>query len=154
MARTRSPLPKDLILSSTLASRLHQIREFRNMSKTELAKACRITDKRIDDIEAGLETWLSSADRQIIAKALFIDPLILKEAEYRPVMVDAHPSYAAMTDEINNRLTDSILNGARNLSCPQCDNILKCSVQERQDINNEKIYFAKAFCLKCPFTLK
>ena len=154
MARTRRPLPKDLALASTLASRLNQIRQFRNMSKSELAEACRIPNKRLDDLEAGLETWLSPSDRQIIAKALFIDPTILKEAEYRPDIDNAHPSYAAMSDEIIQRIEQSILNGARNLSCPQCDNILKCSVQERRDLNNEKVYFAKAFCVKCPFTLR
>ena len=153
MGRTRRPLPKELNLAATLASRLNQIREFRNMSKQDLAQASRISDKRIDDIEAGLETWLSSSDRQIIAKALFIDPRILKEAEYRPDE-RSHPSYAAMSQSINKELEDSILNGSRDLACPQCGENLRCSVQERRDIYNQKIYFAKAFCTKCPFTLQ
>lgn len=153
MARTRRPIPKNLTLAKTLASRLNQLREFRNMTKKDLANASRISDKRIDDLEAGLETWLSASDRQIIAKALFIDPRILKEAEYRP-NDSSHPSYAAMSSKINKEIEDSILQGARDLSCPQCGCHLRCSVQERRDIHNQKIFFAKAFCAKCPFTLK
>ena len=153
MARTRRPLPTELPLASNLAARLNQIREFRNMSKEELARASRLPSQRIDDIEAGLETWLSASERQIIAKALFIDPLILKEAEFRPDS-KSHPSFAAMSEEINKELEASILRGSRDLSCPQCGNILRCSVQERLDINSQKVYFAKAFCAKCPFTLK
>lgn len=153
MARTRRPIPKELALADTLASRLNQIREFRNMTKADLAKASRIPDQRIEDLEAGLETWLSSSDRQIIAKALFIDPRILKEAEHRPDN-NSHPSYASMSETINKEIEDKILTGSRDLICPQCGSVLRCSVQERRDIYNQKIYFAKAFCTKCPFTLK
>ena len=136
MARTRSPIPSDLVLESTLASRLNQLRQFRNLSKKELAQAVRMTEERIDDIESGLETWLSAAERQIIAKALYIDPNLLKEVEYRPAD-SSHPSYASMSVEINTSLTDSILSGMRDLACPQCGNTLRCSVQKRVDINGE-----------------
>lgn len=153
MARTRSPLPTDLPLEANLAARLHQLREFRNLSRAELAKAARMPLKRIEDLESGLETWLSSAERQIIAKALYIDPNVIKEAEYRPPEA-AHPIYAGLSEEISNDLTESILRGSRDLACPQCGSTLRCSVQKRVDINGEVIDFAKAFCQICPFTLK
>lgn len=153
MARTRSPIPQDLVLESTLASRLNQLRTFRNLSKHELAVASRMTDEKIDDLESGLETWLSSAERQIIAKALYIDPNLLKEVEYRPPD-SAHPAYAGMSEDVNEALTNSILRGQRDLACPQCGSTLRCSVQKRVDMNGEVLDFAKAFCQICPFTLK
>jgi transcriptional regulator with XRE-family HTH domain len=147
------PLPSDFPLGSTLARRVAQLRDFRNMTVRDLAKASRFSVTRIDDIEQGLETWLSSTDRQILAKALNIEPSLLQEVERRAKL--SHDNYDALLVAAHQQhLADAILGGARDLECPNCGGTLKCSVQEGFDLEEKPIRFPKAFCLKCPFILK
>lgn len=139
-------------LEAPLSRRLVQLREMRNLTLKDLAKRTNFSTERLIDLETGLETWLSAADRQMLARALSVDPPVLQEVEARPRLEpSADPKrYQAILDD----LTTSILSGARELSCPQCGHTLRCRVQEGMDINEEPIFFAKAFCQKCPFTLK
>jgi len=147
------PLPPDLKLAPTLARRLAQLREFRNMTVRDLARASRFSPERIDDIEQGLETWLSTTDRQILAKALTVEPMVLQEVERRAKLTTEHYD-EQIVEMAQKQLTEAILTGARDLECPNCGGTLKCSVQEGLDIDEQPIRFAKAFCLKCPFILR
>ena len=153
MAKTTRPIPRDMPLADTLASRVRQIREFRNMSQLELANESRIGLERLHDIESGMETWLSSPDRQVLAKALSVEPVMLLEVEYRPDH-RAHPEFSSLSDELRQEMAEAILAGARELECPQCGSLLRCSIQQGFDIKEQPIYFPRAFCQKCPFVLK
>jgi transcriptional regulator with XRE-family HTH domain len=141
-------------LAPTLAQRVNQLREFRNLTVRDLAKLTRFKQQRIEDIEAGLETWLSASDRQLLAKALAVEPTLLQEVENRAVaghhLRDSHMLNKATSDQIST----AILEGARDLECPDCGGNLKCSIQNGTDIEGRPLQFAKAFCLKCPFTLR
>jgi hypothetical protein len=107
---------------------------------------------RLLEIETGMETWLSSSDRQLLALALKIDASLLQEVEARPRLepTDDPVRFEAIVSDIR----DSILGGVRELECPQCGNTLRCRVQEGLDIDAQPVYSAKAFCQKCPFILK
>ncbi len=142
-------MPPTLQLAPTLAQRILQLREFRNMTVKDLARAARFNTRRIEDLEAGLEIWLSSTDRQLLAKALAIEPFVLQEVETRPALGTTQEQLAA-----SQYLARAILEGARDLQCPQCGNSLRCSVQEGLDLEERPIRFPKAFCLKCPYVLK
>lgn len=146
------PLPSAVQLSSTLARRLFELRELRNLTVKDLARMTRFSPQRIEDLEAGLETWLSTTDRQLLAKALAIEPSLLQEVETRIDTGQTPPPMAS--DSLINQLSEAILNGARNLECPDCGSTLKCSVQEGLDIEERTTRFAKAFCMKCPFVLR
>lgn len=135
-------------LASTLAQRLRQLREFRNLTTKDLAKSCRFTVQRIEDLEAGLEGWLSAADRQILCKALVIEPSLLQEVEVRTAFNEES------TAAHEQQLIRSILMGNRELECPKCGATLHCSVQNALDIEEKPVQFAKAFCTRCPFVLK
>lgn len=138
-------------LEATLARRVAQLREMRNLTRLDLAERSYFPLERLEDIEAGIETWLSASDRQKLARALVVDPITLQEVEVRRALdKEDTVQYAAILREIS----DSVLTGARELTCPQCGNTLRCRVQEGLDIDGQPIYFAKAYCLKCPFTLK
>ncbi|MCA0312785.1 MAG: helix-turn-helix domain-containing protein [Candidatus Melainabacteria bacterium] len=139
-------------LETTLSRRVSQLRRLRNLTLEEVSERTNFTVARLEDIEAGLETWLSATDRQKLARALTVDPPVLQEVEVKPRLEpSADPKrWQAILDD----LTESILLGARELSCPQCGHTLRCRVQEGLDINENPIFFAKAFCQKCPFTLK
>ena len=139
-------------LPATLSGRSAELRERKNLTIRDLAQDSRFTKERIEDIESGLETWLSSTDRQLLARALAVDPYIIQEVETRPRLEESDDpvAYAAMLAD----LSDSILKGVKEQECPQCGNTLRCRVQEGLDIDEQPIYMAKAFCQKCPFILK
>jgi transcriptional regulator with XRE-family HTH domain len=142
------PLPRDIDLGSTLARRVQALRDFRNLTAKDLGKRSRLGQKRVEDIEQGLETWLSTTERQLLAKALEVEPSMLQEVENRP------PAEGQNLAEATPRLVQAILEGARDLECPNCGGTLKCSVQEALDIEGQPTRFAKAYCMKCPFVLR
>jgi len=142
-------IPSGMELAPTLARRLFQLREWRNLTVRDLARSSRFTVQRIEDLESGLETWLSASDRQILAKALSVEPRIIEEVERRPL--DTRVSEFAPRMEDLNRV---ILEGERDLSCPECQEPLAVSVQEGFDLEGLPIRFAKAYCTRCPFVLK
>lgn len=146
--RQFKPLPSDLQLAPTLARRVQQLRDFRNMTVRDLAKLSRLGLERVEDIEGGLETWLSSTERQLLAKALAVEPILLQEVESRP------PAGDEALEDAQVRLTQAILRGARELECPNCHSTLRCSVQEAFDMDGNPTAFAKAYCMKCPFVLR
>jgi transcriptional regulator with XRE-family HTH domain len=146
--RQYKPLPPDLPLEPTLARRVNQLREMRNLTVRDLARLTRFTIQRIEDIEAGMESWLSATDRQRLATALAIEPNMLQEVETRP------PADASEQEIDEAALTAAILEGARQLRCPRCGGKLQCSVTDALDFEGRPTRFAKAFCHQCPFILK
>ncbi len=153
MPRENKPIPPDFPYADTLARRVSQLREFRNMTVKDLARSARFTIERVEDIESGLETWLSVTDRQVLAKGLGVDPYRLQEVERR-VKVNEINYDAKTVGLIIAGIVDAILRGARDLECPDCGGTLKCSIQEGIDMELRPIKFAKAFCVKCPFILR
>ena len=109
-------------LPPTLARRITELRERKNLTVKDLAKDSRFSKERIQEVEA--RPRLEESD----------DPV-----RYAAILAD---------------LADSILKGVKEQECPQCGNTLRCRVQEGLDIEEQPIYFAKAFCQKCPFILK
>lgn len=144
------PLPLELKLSDTLSSRLREIREFRELSIYEVAKLCRFKVQRIEDLEAGMESWLSASDRQRIAKALAVEPVLLKEVEIRPQLEED----SAFTKANNRILSLAILSGKKDLVCPDCGGKLSSSVENALDHEGVPFRFAKAFCQDCTFLLR
>jgi DNA phosphorothioation-dependent restriction protein DptG len=141
---------KFINLASTLAQRVRQLRDARNLTVRDLARLTKFGTNRIEDIESGIETWLSTTDRQILAKVLVVEPSVIQEVENK--------TNTEIEDEflqkVSKNISESILNGARDLECPICGGTLKCSVQRGIDLDDNPIYFAKAFCTKCPFVLR
>lgn len=146
----QKPLPPSIQLAPTLARRVLQLREFRNLTVVDLARLCRFTPERIEDIESGLETWFSATDRQILAKALSVEPAMLQEVEQRAVKKEDADNLESLMRE----LEAAILGGARDLACPRCSYTLKCSVQDGYDLEGMPMQLAKAFCTRCPFVLR
>lgn len=118
------------------------------MTTKDLARSCRFSQQRVEELESGLETWLSVTDRQVIAKALTIEPSLLQDVELRP------PGDEENIEAVTQQLTHSILAGNRDLECPKCGSSLHCRVVDALDIEDKPVRFAKAFCTRCPFVLK
>lgn len=140
-------------LAPTLAQRLNQLRTLRNMTVKDVAKACRFTVQRVEDLESGLELWLSATDRQLLANALAIEPQVLLDVESKASTNQVKES-AAYNQQKARTVRDNILEGEKNIECPNCGGTLKCSIQDGLDIEGRPIIFAKAFCLNCPWILK
>lgn len=137
-------------LAPTLAQRVFQIREMRNLTVKDLAELSRFSVSRIEDIESGVETWLSASDRQLLARALSIEPLLLLEVEGKRLE-------NATDDEklkIHVELAEKIMLGQREQICPNCGGSLKCSIEHGLNLDGKVEEFAKAFCLNCPFVLR
>ncbi len=135
-------------LGDTLARRVFALREFRNLTRKDLSRSSRLKENRIEDIETGIETWLSSTDRQMLAMALGVGAYLLQDVENRP---DLGSNTMYQTDiEIGKR----ILAGALDLECPKCAAHLNCRVEQGYDMEGNVIKMAKAFCTKCPFVIR
>ncbi len=147
--RQFKPVPPSTALGQTLARRVQQLREFRNMTVRDLSGYSRFPVARIEDIESGLETWLSATDRQLLSKALSVEPSCLQDVESRPGL--PHERLRGINGV---QMAQSILAGARDLECPFCGGTLKCSIQNAFDMEGRPVQFAKAFCIKCTFVLK
>jgi hypothetical protein len=143
------PIPYGLKLAPTLAQRVNQLREVRNMTVRDLANSSKLVLQRIEDIEGGMETWLSVTDRQLLARALGVEPHVLQEVECRTSTQTNEVVYSFEQD-----LSLKILEGQREIDCPNCGGPLKCSVQQALDMDGNPVRFPKAFCTKCPFILK
>ncbi len=144
------PLQLVCDLAPTLAQRVFQIRQMRNLTVLDLAKISRFGVTRIEDIESGVETWLSASDRQLLARALNVEPLILQEVEAKR-LENASEEEKLKTQE---DLAEKILKGMKEQTCPNCGGSLKCSIEHGLDLDGRVQEFAKAFCLKCPFVLR
>ena len=148
------PIPIDHPLAPTLARRIVQVREFRNMTVLDLALLANFSIKRVEDLESGLETWLSSTDRQRLAKALSVEPTLLKEVEQRHSEIAPLPESHMLDAETAEKLSRDILDGVENLKCPDCGSPLKTNVIDGFDMDGFPTQFAKAFCVKCPYVLR
>ena len=140
-------------LAPTLAQRLNQLRTLRNMTVKDVAKACRFTQQRVEDLESGLELWLSATDRQMLANALAVEPQVLLDVEAKPTTNKIEKS-AEYNKSAAQDIKEAILEGEKDIECPNCGDRLKCSIQDGLDIEGRAIIFAKAFCLKCPWVLR
>lgn len=142
-------IPDDIKLEPTLARRVTQLREARNLTMLDLCEISKLKLKRIEDIEGGLETWLSTTDRQLLGRALGVEPYMLQEVE---------TGHSGTGDElrasVQQSIVEQIIEGYRDLQCPSCGGLLRCSVQEAMEIDGRHAEFAKAFCIKCPWVLK
>ena len=139
-------------LPKTLASRLSFLRDARRIHIVELSLEARVPLKLIEDIEAGIETWLPISIRQRIARVLKVDPSILEEVEVKKTYEDDLARKLPL--EIIERIQATILSGIKDIKCPTCGSLLRVWIQEGFDLNEEPIKAAKAYCTKCIFQLK
>ncbi len=148
------PIPTDQPLAPSLARRIVQVREYRNMTVLDLALLANFSTKRVEDLESGLETWLSATDRQRLAKALSVEPALLKEVEKRHSEIAPLPESHLLNAETAERLAQDILDGIGGLKCPDCGSDLRTNVIDGFDMDGFPTQFPKAFCVKCPYVLR
>lgn len=139
-------------LPKTLAARISFIRDSRGLHVFELSKLARVSTKLLEDVEAGIETWLPVAVRQRIARILNIDPNILEEVEIKNKASEALTKVPPL--ELLERIEEEILSGIKDVNCPVCGNKLRTWIQEGFDLNSNPVKSAKGYCTVCVFQLK
>ena len=139
-------------LPKTLASRVSYLRNSRRIHIAELSHQAKVTVKLLEDIEAGIETWLPVSIRQRIARVLKVDPNILEEVEVKDKTSEDFPKDPPL--ELVERIQEEILSGKKDLNCPICGSPLRAWIQEGLDLNEQPTKTPKAHCTVCVFQLK
>ena len=133
---------------TTLANFISEIREKRGFSQIGLAKKANLDISIIEDIEGAQEFSLSVVTRQKLARALKIEPSVIKR--YERIETGGIPNERYIAN-----LKENILAGyLEGNICPVCGAILVCRVAELYDLENKLIKHPKAHCTKCPFQIK
>lgn len=133
----------------TLAQFISGERETLGLTREGLAKAANLDPITVDRIESGLELFLSTVERQRLARALKLEHTVIKLHEKEPSLMET-PSKEAL-----NNLRAVILSGKLSgNNCPACKSELICRIAQMFDLEERPVYHAKARCTKCPFILK
>ena len=137
----------------TLAERIRFWREQRYLTPASLALKTRLPLKTIEDIEAGIETFLSPTVRQRIARILHVRPGQIKELEKPPKVLPGSAD-APILQQRSVSLHDAILRDPDEpQACPLCQAPLQIRVFERRDLQNNPLLVIKASCTACLFRL-
>ena len=139
-------------LPKTLASRVSFLRNARRIHIAELSLQAKVPVKLLEDIEAGIETWLPTAVRQRIARVLKVDPKILEEVEVKNL--DIAQVYRNPPGELMERICEEILEGASDIKCPLCSSEMKVWIQDGFDLNGKPIKTPKGYCKSCIFQIR
>ena len=139
-------------LPNTLASRVSFLRNARRIHIAELSLQAKVSINLLEDIEAGIETWLPTAIRQRIARVLKVDPKILEEVEVKNLKTET--LYRDPPGELIERICEEILEGVSNIKCPLCNSEMKVWVQDGFDLNGAPIKTPKGYCKSCVFQVR
>ena len=139
-------------LPKTLASRVSFLRNGRRIHIADLSLQAKVPIKLLEDIEAGIETWLPTSVRQRIAIVLKVDPKILEEVEVKNLKTEE--LYRNPPGELIERLCEEILEGVNDIKCPLCSSEMRVWIQEGFDLNGEAIKTPKGYCKSCVFQIR
>ncbi len=138
-------------LPNTLALRVQYLRQRRMLSVEYVADKAQVPVKMLEDIEAGIETFMAPAIRQRIARVLQVRPSQLREVE-KSMLVEA-PDGPVMRAK-GKTLHEAILSDPDDAHfCPRCEAPLAVRVFERRDLRDKPLIVIKANCTKCLFRL-
>ncbi len=130
--KSKLSLPQFILETKTLANRILALRNLNNLSIAELSKLTKIKIQQLEDIESGLDTWLSVVVRQKLANALKVEPVIIQEVEFQ-----SYQDIKYIDKE----------------TCPTCNLKLIKKTYHGLDHNSLDIELVKYFCPKCPYVI-
>ncbi len=142
-------LPQKIKLPETLALRVQHLRHLLNMTPNGLAKKAQVPLTLVEDLEAGLVSFLSPAVRQKIARALRCPSDVLREVEKTP-----DKPFKASPIAKKQMLEAIIRSPYGTYTCPECEGELRIQYFERRDLEDNPITAIKVNCLKCLFRLE
>ena len=136
-------------LGDTLAKRVQILRESCGLSQSKLAELANLPLSQVEDIERGLELFLSASVRQKLARVLKIKGSTLQAVEKAPEHVEPRLSASAREQYI-----DEIIHYPnRSYYCPFCKATLDVRLFHRKDLEDNPLVEVKANCTQCLFRL-
>jgi transcriptional regulator with XRE-family HTH domain len=148
-ASSSSPSQGEDSVPLTLATRMQVWREKRMLTQATLAIKALIPIRLVEDIESGIELFLSPAIRQRLARVLQVRPDQIKALEKTPL-----PSIDAAMQAAGGSLYQAILaNPEAPKTCPRCGEALTIRLFNRRDLQNRPLTAVKASCTQCLFRL-
>lgn len=138
-------------LPSTLAQRVRYLREKRYMTAALLAKRAQVPLQTIEDIEAGIETFLAPAIRMRLARALHVRPMVIREVENEPLNLSMETP--KLQRESLGLLEAMRANPEGAHVCIRCGAPMTVRLFERQDLQENRFTVIKANCTQCLFRL-
>jgi transcriptional regulator with XRE-family HTH domain len=137
-------------LANTLALRVQQLREQYGYSQERLAELANLPLSQIQDIEAGIELFLSPSVRQKLARVLKTRASVLKAVE-KPQQTQLTPY---LSPEARERYIEEILHHPNQAyDCLICGGPLAVRLFNRRDLEDNPLVEVKAHCSRCLFRL-
>lgn len=125
-------------------------REKLGYSQSGLAKRCNLNVEDIQNIESGIDIFLSTTVRQKLAKGLKTTLTEIKQYEKTE-------DFSFAPDDIIKTLKDEILDNEDNRGyapmCPVCGSKLNVRIAKMYDLEDNLMLHPKARCTKCPFQI-
>lgn len=132
----------------TLAEFVFETREKMGLSQIGLAKKCNLNFDEIQNIESGIELFLSSTIRQKLAKGLKVSLSEIKQYEKRE---DFHFGTGKDIEELKQLILENEGNKGFAPLCPVCGSKLNIRIAKLYDLEDNLMLHPKAVCSKCPF---
>lgn len=145
-------MQKEVKKYSTLAQFVSETREKLGLSQIGLAKRCNLTIDEIQNIESGIELFLSSTIRQKLSRGL---KTTLSEIKLYEKQEDFHFGAGNLQniDELKNLIIENEGNKGFAPLCPVCGNKLITRVAKMYDLEDNLMLHPKARCSRCPFQI-
>ncbi|MBX2860143.1 MAG: helix-turn-helix domain-containing protein [Vampirovibrio sp.] len=144
-----SPDAQKRPLPTTLARRVRFLREELGITPRKFGELCILPEKAIEDIEAGIETFLAPSIRVRMARILRVKPEVLKEVERRPPL---YQPVAGVTADWEASFQKAVLeNPDRAYYCPNCGEKLNVRVFDRWTLEGVPVVSLKVRCSGCLF---
>lgn len=135
--------------TTSLAQRIQYAREAQGLSQSRLAELTNLPLSQIQDIEAGIDLFLSPSVRQKLARVLKIKPGSIKALE-KPIL----PQQPPLSLEARDRYIEEILHHPHEVyHCPACGAPLTVRLFHRKDLEENPLVEVKAHCTRCLFKL-
>ncbi len=134
----------------TLAHFVSAQREHLGLSLGGLAKKCNLSEADIQNIEGGIELFLSSTVRQKLAKGLRVS---LDEIKLYEKKEDFHLFKEVKVEDIKEEILNNAGNKGYSPICPVCGAKLVVRVAKMYDLEDNLMLHPKARCTKCPFQI-
>lgn len=129
----------------TLAQLIKTTRESLSLSTQDLCEKIQMPVETIEEIEAGIQLFLSPSQRQKLARGLKLLPQQIKNLEKEfPNLNDAQDKIFILEVQVKR-------NPHQNYQCPKCGSGLNLRQFDRKDIDDNDIVVYKLNCQKCPF---
>lgn len=141
-------------LPDTLAQRVQVLRVKRQLTTAKMAEKALLEKDFIEEVEAGIQLFLSPVERQRMARVLKVDMRVLQEVEKSPEETGKSKDDDKPADDDYTILLFKIMqNPDAEYDCPKCQKPLVVRLFSRLDMNDDPVQALKIHCSQCLFRL-